>query len=322
MKYLVKSEQGDVILSSYHDQFQNTHRRSFVFAEKNYLILLEAESKSESKSPRIRQTYFEIIEKAVADLQRLEQERFNKYNHIIQTISTQISQKLEGYFGDKRWYSNSYAKALENLENFFLQDTDETRKLVHYFNKTAIDLKNHIEGWEVIYIKKNYKPEFVEVSLKKAILNQFSSFSEEFDDLDISVKFSPHFLDECTVSLDKKLFSLIMYNFFSNALKYSLPGDEIRFNYNDESKSLDVSMYSVKMEKNELNKIFEDGVRGVNANKVSSSGYGLGLFVVKRALEIMEFENMYINPQYTKTKTRDEVLFVENHFQFKFSENE
>lgn len=321
MKYLVKSEDENILLTNCGGVLIKSHERIFINGDKKYILFLEVEDKSEKKSTRIRKTFFDILEKTLINFLDFEQEKFNKYNHIIQTISTQTSQKLEGYFGDKKWYGSSYMETLDNIESVYLSDKDETRRLVHYFNKASIDLKNHIEGWEIIYIKTSYKPEFNDVSLKKAILNQFSSFSEEFEEMGISIKFSDHFSDECIVSLDKKLFSLIMYNFFSNALKYSKQGESIRLNYDEETNSLDISMYSVKIEKIEIEKIFEDGVRGINANKVSSSGYGLGLFAIKKALHLMSMNNMYIRPTYAKTKTDKEVTFIENHFQFHFKIN-
>ena len=229
---------------------------------------------------------------------------------------------MDGYFGDKKWYSNNYSESLDNIEKILLNNIDETKKLVHYFNKIALDLKSHIEGWEIIYIRDNYSPEFKEVSLKKAILNQLASFAEEFNELRIKIKFSEHFSEESSVTLDKKLFCLVMYNFFSNVLKYSMPNEEIRFNYDEQTKNLDISMYSTKIEKEEMEQIFQDGVRGLNANNVSSSGNGLGLFVIKRALELMGFKNMYISPQYAKTKLFDEVTFIENHFRFEFKAND
>lgn len=321
MKYLVKTKDGQTLLTNCSGLLIETHRRETMYAEREIEMILEVEDNSERKSPKIRGHYFDVLENLSADVLKTRQEKFNKYNHIIQTISTQISQKMEGYLGAGNWYSNKYDTSLENIEKIYLVDKDETRKLVHYFNKASIDLKNHIEGWEIIYINDVYLPEFSEVSLKRAILNQFSSFSEEFNESGISLKFSEHFSEKFTVHVDKKLFSLVMYNFFSNALKYSMPDMEIRFNYDDDAKNLDVSMYSVKLERGELNEIFEDGVRGLNANDVSSSGYGLGLFALKKSLKLMGLNNMYISPQYSKTKNYNDITFVENHFQFNFSQN-
>jgi len=226
---------------------------------------------------------------------------------------------MNGFLGDIKWHSSIYSEALENIENIYSQKKYETSRLIHYFNKMSIDLTSHIEGWDIIYIKDNYIPKYEIVSLKKAILNQYSSFAEDLNELNIQIRFSDYFYEEYTVCLDKKLFSLIMYNFFSNILKYSMPEETVRFNYSDELKSLDVSMYSTRIEKNEIPRIFNDGTRGVHANEASSSGNGTGLYVIKKSLDLMCMPNMYIDPQYTKIRDFGDIQYFENHFKFELS---
>lgn len=315
MKHQVKRG-DDIIISNCNSLIKTEYTRHFEYGNHMYSIHLETEIMDEKKSPRLRSTYFQILEETTKNFLRNQQDAFNKYNHIIQTISTQISQKIDGYFGEERWYSNNYNEALSNIGKYLLDRKAETGELIHYFNKMSIDLKSHIEGWDIIYIKESYMPKSTEVSLKKAILNQLSSFAEEFADLGIKIKFSEDFLETYTVSLDKKLFSLIMYNFFSNALKYSKPNEVIGFNYFNESGLLEISMYSVKIERNEIEELFNDGIRGAHANKVSSSGNGSGLYVIKKALRLMNMPNMYINPDYTKTNNVNDIPYCKNHFKF------
>ncbi len=320
MKYEVKDSDGKTIISSGDGTVNTSHSDQFSFDNNHYTILLEAENTDEKKSGRVRKTFSEVIQKTAVCFIKVENSKFKQYNHIIQTISAQITQKMDGFFGDEKWYSNNYAETLENIENFSQKNRRETNRLIHYFNKMAVDLKSHIEGWEIIYIQDNYQPRFTEVSLKKAILNQLSSFTEEFEDSGIQIRFGDRFLDTCTVRLDKKLFSLIMYNFFSNALKYSMSGEVIWFNYINERRVLDISMYSIRIEKSEFERLFDDGVRGEEANKVSSSGSGSGLYVIKKALKLMSMPNMYIDPQYAKTKLFEDITYVENHFKFDFNQ--
>lgn len=322
MKYEVRKNDDEVLISSCQSDVRRDYSYSFEYEGIKYFIYLEVENIDERKSTSKRRTFFDILEKIAKSFIVGQQNKFNKYNHIIQTISTQISQKMDGYLGNEKWYSSDYSEALKNIENISSNKKNETNRLIHYFNKMSLDLKNHIEGWGIIYIKNNYIPNYDEVSLKKAILNQFSSFSEDFSDMGIKVSFSDYFLDDYTVFLDKKLFSLIMYNFFSNALKYSMPEGVIKFNYSNESKSLDISMYSVKIERSEISKIFDDGIRGLNANSVSSSGNGSGLYVIKKSLELMDMPNMYINSQYTRDRFFGDVQYFENHFKFDLRKKE
>ncbi|HCC05337.1 TPA: hypothetical protein DEP58_03460 [Patescibacteria group bacterium] len=316
MKYEVRKSNDELIFSSSSMSIRRDYSRNFQHEGVEYLIYLEVENNDEKKAVAVRKRFFDILENVSKNFINEQRNRFNKYNHIIQTISTQILQKMDGFWENKKWHSSVYSEALKNIENISSYKKNETNKLIHYFNKMSLDLKSHIEGWDIIYIKDNYVPKYEEVSLRKAILNQYSSFAEDFNELGIQIRFSEYFSEDYTVDLDKKLFSLIMYNFFSNILKYAKPGEEVRFNYLDEEKKLDISMYSIKIERCEIKKLFDDGERGKNANKASSSGSGFGLYVIKKALRLMEMPNMYIDPQNSKSKPLDSIPYYENHFKF------
>ncbi len=314
MKYTVKSSLGAVILSNCKE-IQPSYVRHF---EKNgcvFEITLEPENLDEKRSTKNRALYFEILANEAV---RSVTNKFTNYNHIVSTLSLQLLQKIEGYFGDLNWYKNNYTEAIANITNYCNSEREKTSRLIHYFNKIAIDLNSHVEGWDIIYLQNNYSPEFVDVSLRKAILSQYTPFAEGFVENNLRLHISDYFTDEARVSLDKKLFSLIMYNFFSNTLKYSMPNSEVRLTYDEPTKTLDISMYSARMNKNEIVSLFNDGVRGVCANDVSSSGNGAGLYVIKRALELMSLPNMYINPKYEKVRMQDSISYIENHFIFDF----
>jgi len=316
MKYEVRKNDDEIILSDTSNAIRRDYSRNFSYDGAEYFIYLEAESGDEKKSTAIRRRFFDILENVSKNFIEEQRDRFNKYNHIIQTIAAQISQKMDGYLGNEKWHSSDYSETLKKIGDISSNKKDQNNKLVHYFNKMSLDLKSHIEGWEIIYIKDDYTPKCIEVSLKKAILNQYSSFAEEFDEAGIQISFSDHFSEESTVFLDKRLFSLIMYNFFSNVLKYSMPEETVRFNYSDESKSLDISMYSIKIERNEIEDLFKDAVRGLNANSVSSAGNGTGMYVIKKALYLMNFPNMYITAHNSKDKSFGDITYYENHFKF------
>lgn len=107
-----------------------------------------------------------------------------------------------------------------------------------------------------------------------------------------------------------------MYNFFSNAIKYTKSNSEIHFNYkeSDKQKSLDISMVSLKMEKDEIKNLFDDGIRGQHAKNIP--GKGIGLFVIRKSLELMQKDKMLILPNYEKVFNENNLIYNENHFKF------
>ncbi|MFN8417683.1 MAG: HAMP domain-containing sensor histidine kinase [Anaerolineae bacterium] len=94
---------------------------------------------------------------------------------------------------------------------------------------------------------------------------------------------------EETVYADPDLLEHILINLVSNAVKYSLPGSQIKIKAQiTEYKCLiDVIDQGIGIPAQEQSKLFESFYRASNARKISGvSGTGLGLVIVKRAAEM------------------------------------
>ena len=151
------------------------------------------------------------------------------------------------------------------------------------------------------------------------MLRQITSFTNDLEKSGISINFHEKFEDDFKIKIDKTLFSLIMHNFLSNALKYSIPNGTIYFNYSNEESLLDISMYSIRIEDDEIKKIFTDGYRGRNTKDLNENGVGSGLFVVDKSLKLMSMSTLYIDRKKDKTKQFNGIQYMENHFRFNFT---
>ena len=96
--------------------------------------------------------------------------------------------------------------------------------------------------------------------------------------------------------VDTSLLTLILGNILDNAIRYSYPksneNTHILINYKLTSLNLEIKVtnwgYPVMLE--EENKIFQMGYRGQNAMRYSPSGAGIGLFLVKKCVKVMNGE--------------------------------
>ena len=95
--------------------------------------------------------------------------------------------------------------------------------------------------------------------------------------------------DDCILSCDPDRLAECLQNLIENAIKY---GDgrpiEISFDKMDGCELITVSNTGCTLEEKELPQIFESFHRGNNADKVQ--GNGLGLFICKRLLSLMDGE--------------------------------
>jgi len=80
---------------------------------------------------------------------------------------------------------------------------------------------------------------------------------------------------------------LIPYLLFDNAVKYSSSGSEITIEFTENIDTVQVEFSSIGpiITDEEKEKIFDYGFRGANAQKFSSSGEGLGLYILKQIVD-------------------------------------
>lgn len=95
--------------------------------------------------------------------------------------------------------------------------------------------------------------------------------------------------DDCILSCDPDRLAECLQNLIENAMKY---GDgkriELSFDKMDGCELITVSNTGCTLETKELPQIFESFHRGNNADKVQ--GNGLGLFICKRLMSLMDGE--------------------------------
>lgn len=264
------------------------------------------------KSAKLFKKTFGVYKKVASDVYIQYKKEINAYAHILNTIQAQIRQKIDNFADSQKFYGEIYSDSIKNISDIIAGDKEAAADLICYTRKRTIDMHAHLLGAEVIHSGEQYEVKPVKVSLRKAILNQCTPFLDEFETNRVKLRF--FFEDECEVEIDKNMFSLIMYNFFSNAVKYIKFDSELRLHYSDKEKSLDVSMESLKMDKNELVNLHKEGVRGNHAKNIP--GKGIGLFVISKALELMKKDSMLISPNYKKTSIYNDIPYVENHFKF------
>ncbi len=277
----------------------------------NVWVLVEDEADL-LKSSKLFSKTFNLYKIVAFDIYNQYKKEIGEYAHILDTIQGQIRQKIDDFADNKQFYGETYTDSIKNILEIIKGNEESVSDLICYIQKRIIDMRAHLLGTEVIHSGEQYEIKSFEVSLKKAILNQCTPFLEEFEKNKIKIKF--FFEDDCKIDVDKNMFSLIMYNFFSNALKYCKTDSDIRLNYSLDQKSLDISMISLKMEKDELSILSNERVRGKHAKNIP--GKGIGLFVIQKSLSLMKKDKMYISPNYEKVFNYNDNIYIENHFKF------
>lgn len=90
------------------------------------------------------------------------------------------------------------------------------------------------------------------------------------------------------ILLDESLIGEVIYNLFTNAIRYAKPGNgivSVRTEKRGEDCVIEVSDNGIGIPKTDQHRIFERFFRADNARKLEASGSGLGLYLIKLILE-------------------------------------
>lgn len=265
-------------------------------------------------STRVFKKTFEIYKNVADSFSNILRDELDNYTHTLKNVRAQMKQKMDGVFREDEFIADSYGDLIFKVTETARNKPEIIADLVCYLQKRITDFGAHMTGVQVV--NSELIPEkFVEVSLKRAILNLYAPFEKSLTEIGVNLKIN--FDESVKIFVDKELFSLVMYNFFDNAVKYIKPGSDIRIIYSEESKNIDFSMSSLKMERDEIKELFKRGGRGRHAVGVVK-GNGIGLYAIKKVLNSMGMD-IHIFPNYQNNQNFDGKEYIENHFKIQLS---
>ncbi|MEM0542356.1 HAMP domain-containing sensor histidine kinase [Flavobacterium sp. j3] len=136
--------------------------------------------------------------------------------------------------------------------------------------------------------KQNLKLE--EISLNNLIADTISRNKVAIADQKLKLNFE--FSKELIVKTDSYLFSIIINNLLTNAIKYSNKGSDVLIQLHEEHTKISCSIidYGIGIAKDDMDKIFNQFYRSKNTHESEIKGTGLGLSIVKRLCDLLEFD--------------------------------
>ncbi|MBT8385805.1 MAG: HAMP domain-containing histidine kinase [Ignavibacteria bacterium] len=131
-------------------------------------------------------------------------------------------------------------------------------------------------------IKLNYE-KFEIISFSKKIIEEIKNTFSETPQINYYPK-----VEELNVTSDKKLFSQIFSNLFSNAIKYTPLNQNVNVSISrlNENAILEVRDYGIGIPENERRNIFNPFFRASNTKGITGSG--LGLSIVQKSVNVLE----------------------------------
>ncbi len=219
--------------------------------------------------------------------------KMNAHSHTITTIQGQMSTKLEGIISRKQFRAHTYNESLDKIKSIISGKEDELSEILFYLDKRLFDMRNQIDGFNLLYANKNLvlSPEdYNLVNVKKVLLSTVTPFLDQLRENKVRLVIdgiTDRYAQENKVNLNYKFFNLALYNFFDNIAKYTKDDSDLKITFQKQSDSFSIlfEMISRYIEDHEFELIFEDGYSGKHS--AGQSGNGIGMFYTKKALNMI-----------------------------------
>ena len=299
----IEDSHSKIFVNNKNSKSKTKHLRSFYKELSEYNVWIISNDADLYKSNKLFkktcQTYFPIIESLYQNYSM----SIKASMHTIATIQAKMSQKIEPFIKDAQ--KGKQEERLKTVEkNLLNKSGKENADLICFLGKRIEELDIHLESLKILDSNIGFNlSNLKKHPLHKILLNTYDPFKQAFDDKNIKVVFDR--VDEnIKIRIDYKVFNLIFHHFFDNAAKYSKANDKIEFIFSS-NRDLVVKMHSLKIE--DVNSIFKKGISGNNSGELA--GDGIGMFVIKKSLQIMNMDISLIDkgrlnnhPQYHKNE--------------------
>jgi len=173
----------------------------------------------------------------------------------------------------------------------------------------------HIGGYNLLHNLSSRITITNNHNLRKFLLGLFHLFFDYFKKNGVIVNLRG-VSDKFICSFEYETFNIAMHSFLENTVKYAKPYSKIFVHTSENSGELIFEMESIRIEGDEILKIFE---RGVSGRLVPDDlrGSGIGMYQLKRALDRSKI-SIRISPDYNQNSEVGEVKYTKNIFSFTF----
>lgn|GEM_PF-6131202 len=218
----------------------------------------------------------EKLEQNIIELRNL-LELKNEFLHIIDhQLRTPLS-VMRGYL--EFWRTGQYQKFTpekqEDIKHKIITATDQLSSIIH----------SMIDALEVEGGRLEVKPS--EFSLGDLIREIYEvDFADKYNNKGVS--FSSDITEAPQVFSDKSYLTAIITNLIDNALKYTPAGEVILRSYTEGPNAvIEIADSGVGLSEGDVAGLFRKFVRGKDAPKISPTGSGIGLYIVRRMIDAL-----------------------------------
>mgnify|MGYP001558524739 CR=1 FL=1 len=317
----IKIEDGENVL--YSDSPENMRGEEVLTLSKKVdtnkiTVIATGKDRKILSSNRHSQTAFDICIKladSIAKVKSTQSELYRIQSHNLITAHARLQDAVESIVPEESLASaEDHFAQISIAQQFIQKDTSRSADAFLNILKRVVDLQAQIEGFKIL--SGDRKLDIGDHNILKVLQNIIHPFYLELlsNHVNIRWQFDHDFAEINKIRTDYKVLNVILHHLLTNATKYTKPYSVIEIDFNIERSELTFSMRSVRIEWDELQRIFELGYTGKNV-PVALAGEGVGMYMAQKACDLLGLK-VLVEPDYSAhiDQTDDGTKYSPNKF--------
>lgn len=230
------------------------------------------------------ETMFDSLIEIRTSVREKESDKIARLEHNIVTYHKKIQDEMDEILPLDNINIKNWRDALASIKNRLTEDQDRIAMSLLHILKDIKLIKAELDVFELFdceHIKLNLDVH----KIHKVVNLAMQAFWIDFINRKIKVN-----IGSCNedVLIDYTSFSVVLGHLFDNATKYVLDNSDINISFVRNGDILTMNMYmtSIMVEPDEIEAIFREKYSGKWSTYSSLSGYGIGMYYVKKITEL------------------------------------
>lgn len=254
-----------------------------------------------------------LIDLEVSSIKSQESQKTRRLKHNLINHNSNILQELYKLIPQDAFRGGG--NHVDLIEGILRKDIRKAAYTYLKVLKSSNLMKAEFEVYDMLDGDKPYL-DFTDHPIHKVLILTLNPFWLDLAEQQVTINIQPFYEK---VFIDYRSVSVSLSHIFDNAAKYIMPHSDINISFENSGDEvvIKLNMMSLKVEPEELSKIFDESNSGKWAKKLDLNGDGVGMFMVKKLIEMndgsVEFIANYNNQSavnYNGTPYENNVIMI------------
>lgn len=237
----------------------------------------------------------------------------NRLIHNIESINGHSIQELYELISEDELRNVKQEERKILIQNKIKGRMDNIHRKILNLIKNNTGIKTEFALFQNLLTNKKVKLSKQPHQLRRALMNVAHNFFQDFHDKGMRINVDEY---DGVVFMDYGAFQSAFFQIFDNATKYAMDDSDMGISFTTEGDyvAVSISMISLRIKPEEVNKVMQERFCGEEAKKSELSGEGIGMFAVCRTLQMIN-STISVEPKPDEASvTKDNLHFEKNIF--------